>query len=322
MPPQVVSGTEVATEPKAADAGVQQGKDEAPTEPKLKFSGRLLAGAMADEREAFRRDFGIASARVGFKASYGFAQAVVEADVAKKDPLRDAYVRLRTDSKRWAFYGGKFKAPFFGRALASTWDLPRIGRGLVEDFLVEEHGLGGRRLGGMVETKLDPLGFEAQLGVFQGLKALDGTRTSEDAAGRVSVSPWQFLEVAASGYAAEFSDGAPRFGAGADATIRAGGLALSAEGLTGKLAVGRFLSALGMATYDFPLTGAWVLQPVLSAEALRLNGTVSGVAHAVGVGTNVLHGDHLKVQLQAERALRPRDEAARWDVGLQLGVRF
>ena len=61
---------------------------------------------------------------------------------------------------------------------------------------------------------------------------------------------------------------------------------------------------------------------VAGVEALQLRGDVKGKGHAVVGGLNLLLGDRFRAQFQAERALRPGDEAAALEYSLQLATRF
>ncbi len=294
--------------------------------PGLKWSGRLFARATADERTDFDRDFSVPDARIDLQASLSHVTAKIEADLASKSILKDAYVTLHDTKKKFRLQGGQFKAPFFSRELESTWELPIVGRGLVDDFLVEKNSLGGRRLGLMAEAKLKKaLGLRASVGVFQGAYDLDLQKhTSEDVAARVSFRPFTFLQVGSSAYLAEAFRGTKRFGTGLDATVFLGRLRVTGEGLLGKIALGPFQGGLALASYDVPLdpSGEWVLQPVAQVELLSLSGEQKGQGWGAGGGLNLVWADRVKLMLQGERALKPGDPAPANDVALQLGVRF
>ena len=307
------SDSEVVQETKAPEPG---------DEPEVHVFGRVMARAGADERVAFERQLGIADARLGVKATYGFADAVVEADLSSSDMLKDAYLRLRA-TDRIKVYGGQFKAPFMVRELTSTWDLPLIGRGFVEQFLVDVHQLGGRRPGAMMDAKVFK-GMRVSAGLFRGARDLTGQRTGEDASARISYRPFKALTVGTSGYFADVFNGFDRFAAGGDATVRFGRFGLTAEALAGKVAVSRFLSQTGILTFDVPLgkTGRWLLQPAVGAEALQLRGELAGTGFGATVGLNANYEDRIRLQVQAERARRPGDETPQNELSLQVGARF
>lgn len=299
----------------------------APFEPGLKLSGRVQARAIADERDAFERDLGVSSARIGVEATFKNVDAVVEADLSSNSILRDAFVRFHDDEDRYRFYAGKFKAPFLTRELQSNWKLPLVTRGLVHDFVVETHDLGGRRYGVMGEARFKKWSnLKASFGVFRGhfdetLRKYQG----EDAAGRVSVKVFKGLTVGANGYLAEAVLGRTgRFAYGGDATYRAGRFEVVGEAILGRVSSGRMNAGVLLARYDIALDARdeWIVQPVLGAEVLQLRAAEVGTGHSVTGGLNLVHGDNFKAQLQVERALRPGDAFVGHEVALQFGARF
>ncbi|HZI14946.1 MAG TPA: hypothetical protein VE153_31540 [Myxococcus sp.] len=299
--------------------------DDTPEEERenLRVFGRVFARASADERQEYRRSLSIPSARVGVATSLSNLEAEVTADLADKSILKDAFVRLADDSKRFRLYGGQFKSPFLQRTLESSWDLPIQGRGLVEDYLTETHQLGGRRLGLMGEVRLkDVWGLKLSAGLFEGGKDETGMRLKEDAAARLSVQPFKALTVGVSTYVAEALDLARRHAVAADAQVQWGNLAVTGEFVTGRLPLGPFTAQLLLAQWAVPVGEEWAVQPVAGVEALQLRGDVEGTGHAMVGGVNLLLGDRFKAQFQAERALRPGDEAAGLEYSLQLATRF
>jgi hypothetical protein len=298
--------------------------DEA-TEPARTVSvfGRVYARASADEREGYARSLSIPSARVGVSAAFEHVEAEVSADLSSKSMLRDAFVRISDGDKRLRLYGGQFKSPFLARALESSWKLPIMRRGLVEDYLVETHQLGGRRLGLMGEVRIkEAWNLKVSGGLFEGAKDDLGKRTSEDAAARVSVRPFKALTLGVSSYMAQVMKGTLRHAVAADGALHLGGLELSGELVNGKLALGPFTAQLGLASYTVPLSGTWALQPVIGGEALQLRGDVAGRGWAAVGGLNILYSDSFKAQLNVERALRPGDEVPGLEYSLQLATRF
>jgi hypothetical protein len=287
--------------------------------------GRVYARVSADEREEYARALSIPSARVGLAASLSLLEAEVSADLSSKSLLKDAFVRIADGKKRLRLYGGQFKAPFLAREIESSWALPVMRRGLVSDYLVDTHHLGGRRLGLMGEVSLkEAWRLKVSGGVFQGAKNEElGTRESEDAALRVSVRPFKALTVGASGYVTQVFEGARNHAASADAVLSLGGLELSGEYVQGQLATGPFSAQLGLASYTLPLgPDGWALQPVAGAESLQLRGPLLARGYSFVGGVNILYLEHFKAQLQAERALRAGDEAPGVEYSLQLSTRF
>jgi hypothetical protein len=287
--------------------------------------GRVFARVSADERDAYARSLSIPSARVGLAASLSHVDAEVTADLSSKSLLKDAFLRVSDGTKRLRLYGGQFKAPFLARELESSWQLPLMRRGLVADYLEDENGLGGRRLGLMGEVSLKQFWkLKVSGGVFQGNKDKDtGVRASEDAALRVSVRPVSFLSVGASTYLTQVFEGTRDHAAAADATLHLGGLEVSGEYVNGRLAVGPFSAQLGLASYTLPVgLEGWALQPVVGAESLQLRGPLKARGYGFVGGLNVLYSEHFKAQFQAEHALRPGDEAPGFEYSLQLATRF
>lgn len=311
----------------AAEPVVVAQPEAAASEPALKIFGRVQARATADERQAFERQMGVSSARIGVEATFKNVDAVVEADLSSSTLLRDAYVRFHDDDDRFGLYAGKFKAPFSARELQSSWKLPLVSRGLVNGFLVDTHDLGGRRYGLMGEARFKQWSnLKASFGVFRG--HFDDTlrkQQGEDAAGRVSIRVFKGVTVGAGGYLAEALQGrTQRFSYGADATWRLGRFEVTGEALQGRVLSGRINAGVLLARYDIALDakGEWVVQPLLGAEVLQLRSAEVGTGHSVTGGINLLHAETFKVQLQVERALRPGDEAAGHEVAVQVGARF
>jgi len=147
-------------------------------------------------------------------------------------------------------------------------------------------------------------------------------RLKEDAAARLSVQPFKALTVGVSTYVAEALDLARRHAVAADAQVQWGNLAVTGEFVTGRLPLGPFTAQLLLAQWAVPVGEEWAVQPVAGVEALQLRGDVEGTGHAMVGGVNLLLGDRFKAQFQAERALRPGDEAAGLEYSLQLATRF
>ncbi|ADO71110.1 hypothetical protein [Stigmatella aurantiaca] len=297
--------------------------EERPPQREVRVFGRVFARARADERTDYARTLSIPSARVGVGASFKHLEAEVTGDLSSKNILKDAFVRLANGQKSLRLYAGQFKAPFLERTLESSWDLPLVSRGLVEDYLTETHQLGGRRLGMMGEVRLKGAwNLRISGGLFEGSEDELGKRTSEDAAARVSVRPFKALTVGVSSYMVQVMEGIPRHAVAADALVKLGALHVSGEFVRGQLALGPFTAQLGLLSYELPISQEWALQPVAGVEALQLRGDVSGRGWTTVGGINILFSDFFKAQLQAERGLRPGDEVPGTELSLQLATRF
>ncbi len=303
-------------------------KAEETDKPKVKVGARVFARASADGREQFQRQWSVPLARIVAEGSMERLDATVEADLASKQMLKDAWLRLRDSGRRYHLWAGQFKAPFLERELESRWDLPLIRRGVVNNFVVNQQGLGGRRLGAMGEVKLKKLmRFNAQLGAFAGERTPGtpaATRTGEDLAARVSFRPLEVLTLGANAYVADAVGSRSRRAGAMDATLRWGPAAFTGEGVVGRVGSGPFSALLSRLTWDIALTrdATWVLQPLAAAEHLQLRGARPGQGYAGTLGLNLDYSDRFRLMLQAERALRPGDVAANNEVSLQAGARF
>lgn len=314
---------DLTDEPKAENrppASIEEG-------PQIRVTGRVLARAKADERQSFGRDFDINSARIEAEGEYGAFGAELSADFSDNAILNDAFLHYRAETVR--AFAGRFKAPFLARQNESAWDLPIVGRGLVEDYLIGTQEMGGRRFGALAQLRRrDWKKFEASLGIFQGGKDELGMRLTEDVSGRIGFKPVKQLELGASGYFSEAFAGAqaalPRRAATLDARLELGQWTFSAEAAAGRLPLGDFVAQLGLVTWNIPLpVGTWMLQPTLGAEALQLKGeSVSGQGHSLTAAVGINDGKHVKLQVQTERALRPGDERVGHELAVQAGVRF
>jgi|GEM_PF-1021963 len=292
----------------------------------IRVIGRVSARARADERNQFQRRLSVVDARVGVRTSLSNLEAEVTADLADSQMLKDAFVRLADDQKRFRLYGGQFKTPFLQRSLASSWDLPLQGRGLVEEYITETHQMGGRRLGLMGEVRLKHAwGLKVSAGFFQGAVDESGARLKEDAAARVSLRPFNFkpLTVGVSTYVSEALDLARKHAVAADAELTLAGFVFTSEVVSGRLPLGPFTAQMLLAQYLIHIGEEWALQPVAGFEAMQLRGdAVRGDGHALVGGVNVLLGTRFRAQFQTERALRPGDELPGLQHSIELGARF
>jgi hypothetical protein len=191
--------------------------------------------------------------------------------------------------------------------------------------LVDDHGLGGRRIGAMADGRWKQWRqLELSAGIFQSNEPEQGGRREEDAAARLSFRPINPLEIGANGYVREVFAARQDRAIGSDATLRLGPFSATGEILGGRLAAGTFRAGLIRSTYDFAVesTGRWILQPVLAAEHLALWGAAPGQGLSAVVGANLWLEDRFRVSALAERALRPGDISMDNELAVQVGARF
>ncbi len=308
----------------ALPASAQTAFDEAV---EFEVSGRIFARGLADERTDYERRLSLPSARAQVEANFGIARAVIEADIADSELVKDAYVRLAPWDDQARFYAGNFKTPFLGRSTVSRWNLPLVNRGFVEEYLTDTHQLAGRRLGLLGEARPDlPLKPRLSVGVFQGGRDELGQRLGEDLSARVSIKPFKKLEVGVFGYGADAFGTRVRRAAGADLEARFGRLSLMGDALVGRLPVGDFTAQTALVTWLQPLGEVWAVEPVAGAEALQLwtsgDGEGGGTGQNFVAGANLHYGSRLKLMLQGERGVLPGDVGMRSRYLVQLAARF
>ena len=196
--------------PPAPDAGARTEKPKE-TSP-FDVTGRVVAretfgpaGLREGPSDPWTGRFSLANARLGAKYRMDNVFVEVEAELEGKPRLRDAYVRLDTGYGT-ALRAGQFKSPFAAIAMESTWTLPTIERGRIDDLLVDRLQVGGRRPGAQVEWSG---GGDArprvEIGMWQGTDQDGNPREDESAevlgetaGARVSMRPGP-LELGLSG---------------------------------------------------------------------------------------------------------------------------
>ncbi len=293
----------------------------------IEVHGRVLVDASIDERDAWKRDLAMGSARLGVEARLAGATTVVEADLASNPMLEDAYVRLDGPAAT-QLTAGRFKPPFSERRLESTWSLALVDRGLVDHLLVKKNGLGGRRLG--AEGSVQPWGgrLDASGGVFLGDRsALEtGENAGEDWAARVAVRGWRGLEVGVSGYRAGAAAGGAlaHHAAGAFANVHLGPFRAALEGFAGRIAEGPFTAGTALVEWSVRAvaSGRLAVTPIAGVEALEVSGATRAAAYGAIAGAVISWTKGLKVKLEGEWARRPGDGAPAIALATQLGTRF
>lgn len=288
----------------------------------IEVGGQVFVGGAADARDGWKRDVALDRARIEVRGSMPGLLTVIEADVADTKPLKDAFVRLDGPSST-RLTAGRFKPPFLERETASAWKLPRIGRGVVNDYLVDRNELGGRRVGAVGALRPWDGAVELSAGVFQGTPNGD-EKPPQDYVARAAVRLAGALELGASGYRAGRStpDVPRREAASAFAALDAGPLAVSLEGLTGHIQQGTFTAGLGLVEYTIPLGKRLRVTPMAGLEALRLRAPAQGTGSSAVAGAVLGFGEGLKLKVQGERARRPGETAPANAIAVQLATRF
>lgn len=168
------------------------GKDEG----SVRLGGRVFfrAAAFDESADGGGTEESVASARVQARYRHGkWLRAVVEAELAGKPELKDAFVLLRRRGA--AVRAGQFKPPVSAIELESAWTLPGVGRGLMNDILVDRLQIAGRRPGLQLEWNgAAPLRPGVHVGVFQpsdpdGDLIDDAGAPDRNAAARLAVRP-------------------------------------------------------------------------------------------------------------------------------------
>lgn len=120
--------------------------------------------------------------------------------------LKDTFIRYRP-AARVAIHAGRFKRPVSFVAMTSTWDLPRIDRGLLSELRLDDRRLlfaGGRGDGVMLEVDLPaPLAPRLSVAMHESDLAddlgLPLTDVNQDVFARLEVAPAPALRVAVAG---------------------------------------------------------------------------------------------------------------------------
>jgi hypothetical protein len=288
-PPHVSAPAEAATPPPPApdkkQKGRKKGQTQEPFEPttaerggkkrdtdrrkagELTITGRVLARATLERQTRSRvdpsgaivpvtvdsLDLSVPSARLGVKyeAPLPWLSAEVELE-ARNAKLKDAYVRAR--DRHFEARAGQFKMPISSLESTSIWTLPSVSRGFLNDLLIDQLMIGGRRPGVLFSARArEGVKPRLMLGAFQGsvVSRESSTARSRDlleadslkaqspvARGEIQIGDMEL------GVSYEHRVGSPRvletdhyWTLGADLTLdsefRNGGLRLWLEGLSG-----------------------------------------------------------------------------------------
>lgn len=128
--------------------------------PPIELTGRVYAretfepaGLKPGPEDPWTGRFSLASARVGVKYRRDDLVLDIDAELEGEPRLKDAFIHLDTGYFGTAIRAGQFKAPFAALALESTWTLPTIDRGVLDNLLIDRLQIGGRRPGAQVEWR-------------------------------------------------------------------------------------------------------------------------------------------------------------------------
>jgi hypothetical protein len=188
-------------------------KKEKGTPDKLEFGGRVyvrdtLTGIEIADETVWLEDRTLDNARVfvSFRPNKK-TRMDLEVDFAgDQTELKDTFIRYRL-APSVDVTAGRFKRPVSFIGLESTWNLPRIDRGLLSELRIDSRRLlfaGGRgdgvalgvELPGTIKPELTLTVHESDLAQDLGLQVTEGT---QDVLGRFQVEPATGLQLAVAG---------------------------------------------------------------------------------------------------------------------------
>lgn len=275
------------------------------------------AGPWTGEKE-------LASARLSADFRRDDLRIQVEAEFSGNPEVKDAYIGLAL-APQLDLRAGQFKMPFSAIQMESTWRLPTVRRGLLDELLLDRLQLAGRRPGAQAE--IAPGGFHQltfKIGGWQG-SGYDGDFTAGESgdsfaknwAGRVTIEPGDFeLGASVESRIAEpvFAQGYERFWAGnVDVTWKGdGGGRVWAEVIAGEswldddvaddedpiFTAGRLIAAwrLGPHGKNVPY-----IEPFLMVGGLDPDSEIqSDLVYELAAGFNAGRWERWRLQLQAE----------------------
>lgn len=244
--------------------------------------------------------------------------------------LRDAWLEYRTGSE-FELRLGSLKRPFTRIEDIGAGSLPLMGRGLGNGLIVESMNYGERSIGARIGGKIKALGLDWLLMASRPGYRVDGVNLNA----RVEYDVFDWLEVGVSYVHQRREDSSSTddgmiggHGFGGDLRLNPGGLYLVVDAYMadelrfGSQPVESIVSQLGtefkaaavssFATYDFPLSKHYVLQPVAFVEwadrSLEYNGS-EAMRYVFGLNT-LWREEYLRVMPQVE-IVRPAGDIAR-----------
>ncbi len=305
----------------------------------LIISGRVMAGFQARDRRpeggqpgsagtssgASGTDYGFVLRQARLRAelrpnkrlrivvSADFADALDPTDFAPPPYLRNAYLQFAIE-KRWLeIRVGRFKRPYSRFELRSVADLPFVGRGLTNDWIVEQEQWGDRAVGAMLRGRVEAARLRWWLSATNPNWRVTREPDGVDLLARIEWDVNDALEVGGGGGAKWTEDALGKrtrvMAGGLDARFRYEGLETMAELLLGQRAavVDQPLSMglIGAVSYVVPLSKNVRLQPTLFGEWTDADIEYSGDdAVRVAIGANVLWKKSFRVMPQVE-LIRP-----------------
>jgi hypothetical protein len=265
-----------------------------------------LRGASTQTQLALTR------ARVGVDLRWKeYLRIVLEPDFAgpEADPA-DVFAEL-SPIREVELLLGRAKVPFGALELESRWRLPSISRGLVNDIVADDIGIGGRRIGAKASLRLKDVALRpgVDLGAYR--DSIDDRDT--DGALRLEIRPYfKGSELSVAGYARSNAGANASYGyAGAVAfTYDRHGFYLVVEGMLVRAAL---LTPMGVAPENATLSAGRLLiayaigwkdvafEPYLGVEVLDPNArTHSDLGGAIRGGLNLRFLDVLRVGLEVD----------------------
>jgi hypothetical protein len=251
--------------------------------------------------------------RLRIVVSADFADALDPTDFSPPPYLRNAYLQFAIE-KRWLeIRVGRFKRPYSRIELRSVAALPFVGRGLTNDWIVEQEQWGDRAVGAMLRGRVEPARLRWWLSATN-----PGWRVSQEPDGvdvlaRVEWDAGDALEIGGGGGAKWTEDASGNrtrvMAGGLDGRLRVEGLEVLGEMLLGQRA-GTVdqpwsMGLVGAASYVVPLSKNVRLQPTLFGEWTDADIEYAGDdAVRLAVGTNVLWKKSFRVMPQLE-LIRP-----------------
>jgi hypothetical protein len=154
----------------------------------VRQEGTVIApSGLPERRDVESLDMTIPTARIALKyrAPVRWVSAEIEYDIADEE-MKDAF--LAAKATHFEVTAGQFKMPISAIELASNWEIPLARRGLLNDILLRDLQIAGRRPGVLVGLRT---GKKLQLrlsgGAFQGSWLADPSRNDFDPVERASL---------------------------------------------------------------------------------------------------------------------------------------
>ena len=313
------AGVRVADEPGEAD---EKEADETKGKPKVEFelAGRVMAGFEVENKkpaggqpgaDELEQGFFLQQARFNAKLRYQkvlrLKLSIDLADAFRANRsvkyLRDAFGEARIHPM-FRIKAGYFKRPFSRLELRGVSKIPFRGRGLFNDYFIEDREWGDRAIGAMLYGKGEHLDW--YLGAFRPGFSREGVDTHA----RLVWSIAEWVAVGANGaykqVTNDFDERADVFAGGGDLRFKHEGLYVSVESNAAQSWLAQSdrpwgVNVLGYVSYRFDLGEKIGLQPVIFAEWVDhdVARRQSEALRFVG-GLNVLYTKHLRIMPQAE----------------------